>query len=91
VCVLDEQQVHGEDMTEITNLKVEQSLNNHVTALIPHNPDNCENKNKCYYMFSVSNKDSKDSKVFSMRIELEFYDPGNVDLEKKYENIVQHG
>ena len=24
-------------------------------------------------------------------IELEFYDPGNVDLEKTYQNVVQHG
>jgi hypothetical protein len=75
-------------MTELTNIDVEESSYGHLTAEITHIPENCENSARCFYMFSVSNKDASKSKTYSMRIELEFYDPGNVDLEKNYQNVV---
>jgi hypothetical protein len=92
-CVLDENQVHGggEGMTELKDLNIDESLVTHLSGRIPHNPDLCENKEKCYYMFSVSNKNGSRDRIYSMRVELEFYDPGNIDLEKSYQNVVNHG
>lgn len=78
-------------MTELKDMDVDESLLSHLTAEISHDPSVCENVQFCYYIFSVSNKGSDNSHIISMRIEMEYYDPGNVDLEKRYKNIVQHG
>jgi hypothetical protein len=91
-CRFDDLQVHGgQGINELTDLVVDEKLPSHLTAEIPHNPDDCTNKDKCYYMFSISNGGIWESSVYSMMIQLEFYDPGNVVLEKRYKNIVQYG
>jgi len=57
--VLSEEEVHGgETMTELTDIHVDESLLSHLNAEITHIPENCENSGKCYYIFSVSNKDN---------------------------------
>lgn len=71
-------------MKELKDMHVETDLISHLTAEIEHIPEDCDNTALCYYMFSVSNKGKTNSYTYSMRIELEFYDPGNVDLEKTY-------
>jgi hypothetical protein len=90
-CVLNDTEVYGAGMTEIVDLDVDQSLLTHLSGEIAHDPALCENVAYCYYQFAISNKDNNNIKIFSMRIELEFFDPGNVDLDKRYKNIVQHG
>ena len=90
-CVLNETEVHGEGMTEIKDMNVDESLLTHLTAEIEHDPAMCVNVANCYYQFAISNKDNNNIQIFSMRIEMEYYDPGNVDLEKRYKNIVKHG
>ena len=83
--MLTENEVHGGGaMTELTDIHLDKSILTHMNAEITHIPENCENVGKCFYIFSVSNKDIGSTLIYSMRIELEFYDPGNVDLEKTY-------
>lgn len=90
-CNLNIDEQFGAGMNELTDIKVDQSLLSHLTAEIDHNPNVCPDVKYCYYQFAVSNKDNSKTQVFSMRIEYEFFDPGNVDLEKRYKNVIQHG
>lgn len=84
-CNLDTEEVHGgKTMKELNDIEVDDGISSHLTAEFDHDPSNCEDSNYCYYMFAISNKGNDKPRTFSMRVELEFYDPGNVDLEKSY-------
>jgi hypothetical protein len=50
--------VHGEGMTEITDMDEDESLLTHLSAEIDHDPAMCENADFCFYQFAISNKDN---------------------------------
>lgn len=81
----------GLGMTELNDMNIDESLVTHLSAVIDHDPSVCVDVQYCYYQFAISNKDNIYLQIFSMRIEMEFYDPGNVDLQKSYKNLIQHG
>lgn len=60
------------------------------TGYIYHNPSSCFNPEDCTYLFSLKNND-KVYRLCSIRINVETYNPQDVNLKLPYKNIVEYG
>ena len=59
-------------------------------ATITHSPDVCPDPSSCIYMIVVRNEDSE-SRSVSLLVSADFDDPGDVQLEKRYKNVIKQG
>ena len=60
------------------------------SATIPHSPDVCPDPSSCIYLFAVRNEDGE-SRGVSILVSADFFDPGDVQLEKRYKNVIKQG
>lgn len=58
------------------------------TATIPHSPAACPDPTSCIYLFAVRNE-AGESRGVSILVSADFFDPGDVQLEKRYKNVIQ--
>jgi hypothetical protein len=61
---------------------------------IEHDPSACPSKDdpsQCYYLLAFYNKNSTKIMTTSVRVHFQSYDPGDIDLTKEYQNVVEYG
>jgi len=61
---------------------------------IEHDPSDCPSKDDpsaCFYLFAFYNKNSTKIMTTSVRVHYQSFSPGEVDLTKEYQNVINYG
>lgn len=81
----------GDDEKDLLKIKLDnQTTTGIFNGTLRHYPSDCPDPSKCTYFFKLTNP-SASKRVFSIKAEVQAYNPQDVNLKMRYANVVQYG